>query len=167
MYSYIDNIFQMKITNLKEILLKSKKQCIYLDFQSFTNFDECLDCLCNKIKDTESVVVLKTSNITPKTALDLSLKIRQIVSLFSSLFLIEDRSDIVKLANADGILLTNDSIDISYIKKLIDEEKFFAYFKNSNKDTDISCFDFLILNDKKFLNDNFKCFVVENNNDNK
>ncbi len=157
----------MKITNLKEILLKSKKQCLYLDFRYFGSVNECLDYLCNKIKDIPSIVILKTTNISSKIALDLAFKIRQITSLFSSLFLIEDRMDILKLTDADGILITFDSIDISYAKKIIDKEKFFAYFLKSNQNIDVSEFDFLVSSNKEEKNENLICFVLENDYDNK
>ncbi len=160
----------MKITNLKTILLKTKKRCMYLDLSLFDTTDESLDYLSAQIKDGNCIVVFKVNNISSKLALEFSFKIRQLTSLFSSLFLVEDRFDICKLSNADGVVLLNNSIDVKFAKKILDDDKLFAYFLSDEEQIDFLNYDFLILenkNLKKNVDKDIIYFTLENKNDNK
>ncbi len=159
----------MKLTNIKNLILKNKNVLIIEDFEKNT-----LDFVAKNISKKPYIVVY-LPNDNDKTSLQNAINLRQICSLYDSLLFVKNRADIAKLAFADGILLDKSSIEKEKIKKILDEDLIFGYIFHNVSEFDLSlvekynliAFDFVNKDDKNELLDGLKLnkpyFIFENN----
>lgn len=156
MYSYVGDSFMEKLTDIKSAQLMLIKSVKSFYFDSFVSEDEFLDNVATNIKDKKSIVVFETNNISSSILVDIGLKLRQICSIYDSLLFINDRLDIFKITDADGIILNSNSCNLSYIQKFIPKDKFTACLINSKEYTfNLDDYD-LVLSDNIKLNSKIK-----------
>ena len=138
-------------SNLKEILLKDKNQALYIDNKTENTLDDIAQALKNNIK----IIHFFIKNLSDKENLELAFKIRQLCSIYDSLFIINSRVDIAKITNADGICLNKNDIDVKYAKDILGSDKIFCYFDDDtsyNNDFDYICsFENSTKKDYKFI----------------
>ena len=138
-------------SNLKEILLKDKNQALYIDNKTENTLDSIAQALKNNIK----IIHFFIKNLSDKENLELAFKIRQLCSIYDSLFIINSRVDIAKITNADGICLNKNDIDVKYAKDILGSDKIFCYFDDDtsyNNDFDYICsFENSTKKDYKFI----------------
>ena len=138
-------------SNLKEILLKDKNLALYIDNKTENTLDDIAQALKNNIK----IIHFFIKNLSDKENLELAFKIRQLCSIYDSLFIINSRADIAKITNADGICLNKNDIDVKYAKDILGSDKIFCYFDDDtsyNNDFDYICsFENSTKKDYKFI----------------
>lgn len=138
-------------SNLKEILLKDKNQALYIDNKTENTLDSIAQALKNNIK----IIHFFIKNLSDKKNIELAFKIRQLCSIYDSLFIINSRVDIAKITNADGICLNKNDIDVKYAKDILGSDKIFCYFDDDtsyNNDFDYICsFENSTKKDYKFI----------------
>ena len=138
-------------SNLKEILLKDKNIALYIDDKTENTLDNIAQALKNNIK----IIHFFIKNLSDKENLELAFKIRQLCSIYDSLFIINSRVDIAKITNADGICLNKNDIDVKYAKDILGSDKIFCYFDDGtsyNNDFDYICsFENSTKKDYKFI----------------
>ena len=138
-------------SNLKEILLKDKNKALYIDNKTENTLDDIAQALKNNIK----IIHFFIKNLSDKENLELAFKIRQLCSIYDSLFIINSRVDIAKITNADGVCLNKNDIDVKYAKDILGNDKIFCYFDDGtsyNNDFDYICsFENSTKKDYKFI----------------
>ena len=138
-------------SNLKEILLKDKNKALYIDNKTENTLDSIAQALKNNIK----IIHFFIKNLSDKKNIELAFKIRQLCSIYDSLFIINSRADIAKITNADGICLNKNDINIEYAKDILGNDKIFCYFDDDtsyNNDFDYICsFENSTKKDYKFI----------------
>ena len=163
-----------KITDIKKILFHTRKDYLIANSLDLSE-EEFIDKVAYYLKSGIKILHFIPDNLNDTKTVELSLKLRQLTSLFDAIFLIEQRLDIAKIANADGICLKENNLNPKYVKQILDDEKIICMHisdsYNANRellnDTDIILFNF---QNKRLLKDtidasiqfNKTIFVFEN-----
>lgn len=116
---------------LSDILLFNKKSYYKLgESDSDTILDECASALNNGNR-----IIEFTPFESDKLSVEIGRKIRQLCSIFDSLYIVKSRCDIAKLTNANGVILDNDDINIKDAKKIIADDMITGtYYYNNEAD---------------------------------
>ena len=111
-----------KKTNIKSALLNNKN--IYL-ITSQNNMDdsEFIDRIALILNAGVKLIQYREKNKTAKEMINIAKKLRQLCSMYDALLIINDRIDIAKIVDADGVHLGQDDIDINSARKLLGEDK--------------------------------------------
>ncbi len=134
-----------KQTDIKLARLKLINSIKPFKYNKSTSIDEFLDKAAQYAKTTNVIVVFDTYLLDSMLLVELASKLRQICSLYNSLLFINDRLDIFKIVDADGLVLNNRSYDLKQVKKFVSDEKYIAYLVSENEDIkNINDFDFII-----------------------
>lgn len=155
----------MKQTNIKKAVLNKIKKGMIVS-NTFDTESDFIDFLASKLALDVNMIIYKENNISSSEYVKIGRKIRQLCSIYDSIFIIYDRVDIAKIIDSDGIFLDSTSADIEDIIKIYDKDKFFGYLiQNLNDIQNLKNydFDFLCLANKLNINDsNSKLFKLEN-----
>ena len=116
-----------KKTNIKNVILNRNKRMLLVEPESNISPELYLDSIgCLIYNKGIKIIQLNGSKLTSSDFLSFAFKLRQITSIFNVLFFIEDRLDIAKIIDADGVFLSETSIDFDHAKIIIDEDKVFG-----------------------------------------
>ena len=111
-------------TNIKKVILKDKNSA-YITTNS-PNEDIVLDDVAKALKNGVKIVQFFNNKLNDKDKILLAQKIHQLCSLYDALFLINQRVDIAKIIDSDGIYLDKSSISPLQALKIISQDKFIA-----------------------------------------
>ncbi len=111
----------MEKTNIKNLLLKDKN--IYL----ITNSDgideqEFLDTVAKCLKSGVKLIQYREKNMSASQMISTGKKLRQLCSMYDALLIVNDRIDIAKIIEADGVHLGQDDINIEDARKLLGDD---------------------------------------------
>lgn len=138
-----------KKTNIKQILLKDITSCNLIEYKLNENENDFLDKVAKLIKSDVKMVQFSGYNLTSKKFIELARKIQQICSIYNVIFLIQNRCDIAKIINSDGVVLNCDDINLKYAIEIIGENKLFGYQILPSENgyvSEVNLFDFIIYN---------------------
>ncbi len=110
--------------DIKNQILKNRYTCFLFTLNNPNN--TVLDKIASYISKKRSVIIIKKGNISDYTFLIYVFKINQLCALYDSILIIQDRFDIVKITDSQGIYLTKDSIDYKYLKTFLDNSLIIA-----------------------------------------
>lgn len=108
--------------NINQLRLKNKKTYMIVNSNTFNNEDDFLDAIAKELKEGIDIIELRESCSTPDKIIRIGKKIRELCSIFNTLFIINDRIDIAQVIQADGILLNRFSFDILYARELTNDK---------------------------------------------
>ncbi len=108
--------------NINQLRLKNKKKYLIINSELFDNENNFLDSVANELKRGIDIIELRETNSKPDRIVEIGKKIRELCSIFNTLFIINDRIDIAQVIQADGILLNKFSIDILYARELTNDK---------------------------------------------
>lgn len=156
-----------KKTNIKQVLLKNIISCNLIEYKPNDNENNFLDCTANLIKSNVKMVLFNGCNLTSKKFIELGRKIQQICSIYNVIFLIQNRCDIAKIINSDGVILNYNDIDLKYAIDIVGDDKLFGYQIlpcDNCPQNNINQFDFIIYNSntKPQLNELSKGLSLKN-----
>lgn len=103
----------------KKIFLNDKKLYLVTNSDNFESDEIFLDKVALSIKSGVDIVQLREKNTTSKRFIYLAQRIRELTSHFSAAFIVNDRVDIAKISNADGVHLGQDDIPVSYAREIL------------------------------------------------
>lgn len=103
----------------KKIFLNDKKLYLVTNSDNFENDEIFLDKVALSIKSGVDIVQLREKNTTSKRFIYLAQRIRELTSHFGAAFIVNDRVDIAKISNADGVHLGQDDIPVSYAREIL------------------------------------------------
>lgn len=103
----------------KKIFLNDKKLYLVTNSDNFESDEIFLDKVALSIKSGVDIVQLREKNTTSKRFIYLAQRIRELASHFGAAFIVNDRVDIAKISNADGVHLGQDDIPVSYAREIL------------------------------------------------
>lgn len=103
----------------KKIFLNDKKLYLVTNSDNFESDEIFLDRVALSIKSGVDIVQLREKNTTSKRFIYLAQRIRELTSHFGAAFIVNDRVDIAKISNADGVHLGQDDIPVSYAREIL------------------------------------------------
>lgn len=103
----------------KKIFLNDKKLYLVTNSDNFESDEIFLDKVALSIKSGVDIVQLREKNTTSKRFIYLAQRIRELTSHFGAAFIVNDRVDIAKISNADGVHLGQHDIPVSYAREIL------------------------------------------------
>lgn len=103
----------------KKIFLNDKKLYLVTNSDNFESDEIFLDRVALSIKSGVDIVQLREKNTTSKRFIYLAQRIRELTSHLGAAFIVNDRVDIAKISNADGVHLGQDDIPVSYAREIL------------------------------------------------
>jgi len=133
----------MKIELKKALLFKKD---IYKKIILDKNIQiDYIDLIAKLLDNKADIIEIDNLNFNDCDLIEVSIKARQLCSIYNSLLIIKNRADIVKIAEADGILTDEFSIELAKIKKISDDNILFGFMgKPKNYD-----YDFILANENE------------------
>ncbi len=111
-----------KKTNIKQALLNNKN--IYLiTSQNNLSEDEFIDKIAQILNAGVKLIQYREKNKTAQEIIKIGKKLRQLCSMYDALLIVNDRVDIAKIIDADGVHLGQDDIDINSARKILGDDK--------------------------------------------
>lgn len=144
------------ITNIKKVRLNKVRNILAVEYKLFDSDNTILDKTAKYLTACCNLVEFYPDSSNDNKNLKIAIKLRQLCSIYDSLFLIRSRLDIAQIADADGILLDINSISPQDARKIINDDKIIG-------------FDLNLINDSEFKKDYLKNlhivdFIQCNNN---
>lgn len=106
-----------------QIRLNNRNLYLVTSSDKFENDDDFLNAVASSLKGGVKIVQLREKNSTTKRILALGKKIRELTSLFDAVFIVNDRADLAKVLDADGVHLGQDDMDIESARKILGADK--------------------------------------------
>ena len=116
-----------KITNIKSLRLNKVDKILIIEKRLFKSSAQILDKTAQYLDSGVNLIEFFPDNIKDIENLEIAQKLRQLSSIYDSLFVIKNRLDIVQITDADGIIIDINSINIAYIKKYLKNNKFIGF----------------------------------------
>ena len=126
-----------KITNIKYLRLSKVNKILIVEYKSFNNDVEILDKAAQFLDSGFNLVEFYPECDNDCNNLEIAQKLRQLTSIYDSMFLIKNRLDIAQITDSDGIILDINSIKPIYVKKLLKEDKIIGFDSNLLLSTEI------------------------------
>ena len=122
-----------KKSSIKNVILNKINKYIFTDINSKISQNSILDKIAKALENCSYILIVKFS-LPSKKIVELGQKIRQLCSIFNSLFIIVGRADIAVIVEADGVLLNRNSYSFENAKKILSSDKFFGYLIDNNEE---------------------------------
>ena len=140
----------IKITNIKKILFKDRKEYLIVNNKNLS-VEIFIDKIAKFLQLGIKIIHFQPDNNNDFETLEIGYKLRQLTSMFDAILLIEQRIDIAKIVDCDGVVLKETDIPIKLVKEKIEKDKIIcAYIK-------------IIQNEKKELILNSDVVLLSNN----
>ena len=104
--------------DIKNFRLKSKKNYKKVNFSLFNDENSFYDYVARLLENGTDIIEFEETNISSRQFLSIAKKLRELCSIYEALFFIYERCDIALLCEADGIVLSDESIGLKNAKKV-------------------------------------------------
>ena len=104
-------------------LLKLEKKKLYLitSSEKFISKDDFLDAIASALQGGVDIIQLREKSIPDNVVVELGHKIRTLCDEFGATFIVNDRADIAKIVQADGVHLGYDDISVADAREVLGE----------------------------------------------
>ena len=104
-------------------LLKLEKKKLYLitSSEKFISKDDFLDAIASALQGGVDIIQLREKSIPDNVIVEIGHKIRTLCDEFGATFIVNDRADIAKIVQADGVHLGYDDINIADAREVLGE----------------------------------------------
>ena len=95
-------------------LLKLEKKRLYLvtDSEKFISKDDFLDAIASALQGGVDIVQLREKTVPDSVIVDMGHKIRTLCDEYGATFIVNDRPDIARIVEADGVHLGQSDINV-------------------------------------------------------
>lgn len=102
-------------------LLKLEKKKLYLitSSEKFVSRDEFLDAIASALQGGVDIIQLREKSIPDNVIVEIGHKIRTLCDEFGATFIVNDRADIAKIVQADGVHLGSEDINIADAREVL------------------------------------------------
>ena len=102
-------------------LLKLEKKKLYLitSSEKFVSRDEFLDAIASALQGGVDIIQLREKSIPDNVIVEIGHKIRTLCDEFGATFIVNDRADIAKIVQADGVHLGAEDINIADAREVL------------------------------------------------
>lgn len=121
-YTLEKEMFEKLSSNLNKYRLQDKKLYLVTDRSQFDTQDAFLDAVASALQGGVQILQLREKSANAKEFVELGKKVRELCSLYNSLFIINDRVDIAHIVGADGVHLGQDDVDIHSARHLLGKD---------------------------------------------
>lgn len=121
-YTLEKNMFEELSKKLKMKKLNEKKLYLVTDRSKFSSVDEFLDAVAASLKGGVEIVQLREKSASAKEIIDIGKKVKELCAIYDALFIINDRVDIARILQADGVHLGQDDIDIHSARHMLGKD---------------------------------------------
>lgn len=111
-YTIEKQMWERLSMELNKYRLADKQLYLVTNSDKFDTDDDFFDAIASALKGGVQVVQLREKNATAARVIELGRKIRELCSIYNALFIVNDRVDVAKIVEADGVHLGQDDIDI-------------------------------------------------------
>ena len=101
--------------------LEKKKLCLITSSEKFVSKDEFLDAIASALQGGVDIIQLREKSIPDNVIVEIGHKVRTLCDEFGVTFIINDRADIAKIVQADGVHLGADDINVSDAREVLGE----------------------------------------------
>ena len=122
-YNFEKEMWSVLKLDLKKYLLNNKSLYLVTNSDGFENDDKFLDAVAQALAGGVDIVQLREKKANARRIIELGKKIRQLTGMYNALFIVNDRVDIAKIVNADGVHLGQDDVEIDYAKMILGDDK--------------------------------------------
>ncbi len=105
--------------NINKIRLKDKKLYLVTTSDAFDSDEDFLDSVAASLKGGVQILQLREKNSNAARIIKLGKRIRELCSIYDALFIVNDRIDIAKVVEADGVHLGQEDIDIEVAREIL------------------------------------------------
>ena len=104
-------------------LLKLEKKKLYLitSSEKFVSKNEFLDAIASALQGGVDIIQLREKTIPDNVIVEIGHKIRTLCDEFGTTFIINDRADIAKIVQADGVHLGSEDISVADAREVLGE----------------------------------------------
>lgn len=118
-YTLEKQMWERLTMELNKFRLTDKKLYLVTNSDNFDTDEEFLDAVASALKGGVQIVQLREKSSPASRIIELGRKIRELCSIYNALFIVNDRIDIAKIIEADGVHLGQDDIDIKYAREIL------------------------------------------------
>lgn len=129
---------------INKFRLKHVKKYIEIEKLISQTDDEFLDNIAKILQTNVDLIQFNQGENTTQEYLYLGKKIRELCSIFNTLFIIKNRIDIAKITNADGIILEKNEIPPQYAREILQEHAIIGFLSKEKNFTFENNYDFII-----------------------
>lgn len=122
-YDFEKKMWSVLKLDLKKYLLNNKNLYLVTNSDLFESDDKFLDAIAQALDGGVDIIQLREKKANARHIIELGQKIRQLTSMYNALFIVNDRVDIAKIVNADGVHLGQDDVKIDYAKEILGFDK--------------------------------------------
>ncbi len=106
--------------DINRIRLKDRKICLVVSSIDFESDDELLDFIALALDAGVDIIQFKEQHFNARKIIDVGKKIRELCSIYDSLFIVNSRVDIARIVKADGVHLDINDVDVCSAKSILD-----------------------------------------------
>ncbi len=121
-YTIEKEMFEGIKMNIKKYMLENRKLYLVTNSDKFNSDNEFLDRVALALKNGVDIIQLREKNRPAREIIELGLRIRELASNFNVLFIVNDRVDIAKMVNADGVHLGQDDVSLHCAREILGEK---------------------------------------------
>ena len=114
--------------------LEKKKLCLITNSDKFISNELFLDAIASAIQGGVDIVQLKETTFPDYVMAEIAKKVRVICDEFGATFVVNGRCDIAQIAEADGVHLEGDSVNISDARTIMGEHSVIGITAYSTED---------------------------------
>ena len=133
-------------TNIKKIILSKIKKIKHYSIQNDLSVSEQIDNIAGILNQNCDMLILSGYTAQSDMFLNIAKQTRQLCSIFNVTFIIEDRCDIAKIVDSDGIFLSKNSYSVEDCLIITDKDKLIGTYNSDNLLK--SQYDFILSQDK-------------------
>lgn len=120
--------------NINDYRLKDANLYLVTNPENFDTEDDFLDAVAKELQKGANILELTTKNSSPSKVLKYGKKLRELCSIYNTIFIIESRADIGHILQTDGIRLEQDDIDIDSARHLLGPQSIVGFSVSSLND---------------------------------
>lgn len=120
--------------DIKNFRLKTKHNYKKVNCSSFCDENSFFDHVAQQLSNGVDALELEENKLSSKQFLSIAKKTRELCSIYDALFFINDRCDITFLCEADGVVLSKESISLENAKNILGENFMYGYLIENKKE---------------------------------
>lgn len=114
--------------------LEKKKLCLITSSDKFVSKDNFLDAIASALQGGVDMIMLREKSIPDNVIVDIGHKIRTLCDEYGATFIVNDRTDIAKIVEADGVHLGENDISINDARDILGDNAIIGKTTHSPED---------------------------------
>lgn len=122
-YTLEKTMFENLSSKLNKFQLQDRKLYLVTDRSKFEDDDSFLDAVAASLAGGVDILQLREKSANAKQFVELAKRVRELCSIYNTLFIINDRVDVAQIVDADGVHVGQDDIDVFSARKILGQDK--------------------------------------------